>query len=85
MGRSLQAGLWSFDVINFKDYGLGGYKQIDDTTYGGGSGMILRADVLGAALERNIDFTTKPRVLLTSPRGKKFNQKIAYWSNYKST
>ena len=77
MGRSLQAGLWSFDAINFKDYGLGGYKQTDDTTYGGGSGMILRADVLGSTLEHNIDFSTKPRILLTSPRGKKFNQKIA--------
>ncbi len=77
MGRSLKSGLWDLNIVNIRDYGIGGYKQIDDTTYGGGSGMILRADVLGDCLEKNIDFKKKPRILLTSPRGKKFTQKIA--------
>ena len=77
LGRSLKSGLWSLELINIKEYGITGYKQIDDTPYGGGAGMILRADVIGQAIEKNIDFDKKPKVVLTSPRGAKFDQKMA--------
>ncbi len=75
LGRSLKASLWSLNIIDLKQYGIGEYKKIDDTPYGGGGGMILRSDVIGNAIEQNIK--PKSRVLLTSPRGKKFDQKMA--------
>ena len=77
MGRSLREKIWSLNIIDIKQYGLGGYQRIDDTPYGGGSGMILRPDVIEKSIESNFP-ASKPRIILTSPRGKKFDQKMAF-------
>ena len=48
IGRAREKGLVDISVINLRDYGLGNYRQVDDTPYGGGAGMVLRADVIAA-------------------------------------
>lgn len=69
-GDALKNDIWNFGTINLRDFGLGKHKNIDDTPYGGGAGMVIRADVLGEAIE-----STKPKKLIyMSPRGKALTQ-----------
>lgn len=70
-GRALEADKWSLDTINIRDFGDGKHKNVDDTPAGGGAGMVLRADVLGAAIDSVQD--DRPRLLM-SPRGKPLTQ-----------
>jgi tRNA (guanine37-N1)-methyltransferase len=73
--RALNQNLWQLNIINIRDYGLTKHKNIDDTPYGGGTGMVMRADVLGNAIEENkLD---KNPIFITSPRGRIFNQSTA--------
>lgn len=68
------------NFINIRDFGLGKHKIVDDTPYGGGTGMILKVDVLNKAIQQaksNSETTEKTKVVLLSPHGKVFNQKIA--------
>jgi tRNA (guanine37-N1)-methyltransferase len=60
---------WNLQVCNLRDYGIGIHKQVDDEVYGGGSGMLMRPDVIGNALDDCIKNSHKPHILLTSPRG----------------
>lgn len=82
--HSRNDGIWSLEIINLRDYGIGKHKKIDDTTAGGGSGLILRPDVLANALEAKIPDISEinqenstRKLLLTSPRGIILDQKIA--------
>ena len=68
--------LWSLEVINIRDYSLDKHKTVDDTPFGGGSGMLMRADVIANSLDRNISNKNEPIIFL-SPKGKKFNQTYA--------
>lgn len=70
-GRALEADKWALDTVNIRDFGDGKHKNVDDTPAGGGAGMVLRADVLGAAIESIPD--DRPRLLM-SPRGKPLTQ-----------
>jgi tRNA (guanine37-N1)-methyltransferase len=54
MGQGLKKGLWSLETVFLRNYGLTHHKNVDDTCYGGGSGMLLRADVLGDALDDTV-------------------------------
>lgn len=77
VGDALKNGVWQLEVINIRDFGLGKRKTVDDTVFGGGAGMLIRADVLGEAIAANIkDFSTTT-LLYPSPRGAVFNQKKA--------
>lgn len=69
---------WHLDVVNIRDYGLGKYKQVDDEVYGGGSGMLLRADVIGNALDELLPKLNNPQVIMTAARGEIYNQKTAH-------
>ena len=71
-GRALEAEKWALDTVNIRDFGDGKHKNVDDTPAGGGAGMVLRADVLGAAIDSIPD--NRPRLLM-SPRGKPLTQK----------
>ncbi|MEP1441821.1 MAG: tRNA (guanosine(37)-N1)-methyltransferase TrmD [Hyphomicrobiales bacterium] len=71
-GRALDADKWALDTISIRDFGDGKHKNVDDTPAGGGAGMVLRADVLGAAIDSIPD--DRPRLLM-SPRGKPLTQK----------
>ena len=50
-GRALREGLWSLDTIDLRDFGEGKHRNVDDTPAGGGAGMVLRADVMGRAID----------------------------------
>ncbi len=51
-GKALQEGLWQLETIDLRPFGEGKHKNVDDTPSGGGAGMVLRADVVGKALEK---------------------------------
>lgn len=77
--RAREAGKVEIDFINIRDFGIGKHKIVDDTPYGGGHGMVLRADVLSKAIASvtQTDNTKKIRVVLLSAGGKKFDQETA--------
>ena len=66
--------IWSLKVINIRDHSKDRHKTVDDTPYGGGNGMLMRADVLADALDKNINSKKKEATIYLSPKGKKFNQ-----------
>ena len=76
VGSALKNGLWNLKTINIRDYAIDAHKTVDDIPYGGGAGMVLKADVLANAIENNVD-RKKTRIFYLSPRGKVFNQKMA--------
>jgi tRNA (guanine37-N1)-methyltransferase len=68
--------IWSLDVVNIRDYALDKHGSVDDTPFGGGSGMVMRADVIDNCLEKNIKNSNNELIYL-SPRGELLNQNIA--------
>ena len=74
-GKALSNKLWSLNVINIRDAAADKHKTVDDTPYGGGTGMLLKADVLAKSLDQNIKKDEK--IFYLSPKGKKFDQKLA--------
>jgi len=64
--------LWSLEVINIRDYAKDKHKTVDDTPFGGGSGMLMRADVLSESLDKNIN-NNNESIIYLSPKGKKFD------------
>ena len=78
VGSALSAGLWSLASVQIRDFGLGRHRQVDDTPAGGGAGMVLRADVLGAAIDHaRIDVPDAPLIYM-SPRGEPLSQRLAH-------
>lgn len=76
-GDALKRGLWSLDIKDIRDHGTGRHRAVDDTPAGGGPGMVIRADVLAAALDAAIaPGDSRPRYVM-SPRGKVFDQAMA--------
>ena len=71
--KSLDKKLWSLEVVNIRDYAQDKHKTVDDTPFGGGSGMVIRADVIANSLDKNISNKNEPIIYLT-PKGKKFDQ-----------
>ena len=74
--KALEKKLWSLEVINIRDYATDKHKTVDDTPFGGGSGMVIRADVIANSLDKNISNKNEPIIYL-SPKGKKFDQTYA--------
>ena len=70
-GKALQHRIWTLSTINLRDFGVGKHKKVDDTPSGGGPGLVIRADVLGPAIETALSRAkgSTPLVYL-SPRGK---------------
>lgn len=66
-GRALASGLWSLQAVQIRDFAADRHRTVDDTPFGGGAGMVLRADVVGEAAASVED--ARPRVFLT-PRGR---------------
>ena len=78
IGSALAKKLWTLQTVNLRDYGIGPHKKVDDTPAGGGSGLVIRADVLEPALEKSISNYPNGRPLIyMSPRGKPFEQRHA--------
>ena len=74
-GKAMAKKLWSLDVINIRDAAADKHKTVDDTPYGGGSGMLLKPDILAKSIDKNIN--KGDRIFYLSPKGKKFDQKLA--------
>jgi len=67
--------IWDLETVNIRDYATDKHKTVDDTPYGGGNGMIIKADVLAKSLDENIKKNEK--IIYLSPRGKLFNHEYA--------
>ena len=74
-GNALERGDWSLEAVSLREYGHGKHRHVDDTPAGGGAGMVLRADVLGKAIDAATTKKDKRPRLLLSPRGKPLTQK----------
>ena len=74
--KALDKKLWSLEVINIRDYAKDKHQTVDDSPFGGGSGMLMRADIIANALDKKISDKNEPIIYL-SPKGKKFNQNYA--------
>ena len=74
--RALDKKIWSLEVVNIRDHATDKHKTVDDTPFGGGSGMLMRADVIANSLDKNISNKNEPIIYL-SPKGKKFDQTYA--------
>ena len=73
--KAMEKKLWNLEVINIRDSAEDKHKTVDDTPFGGGSGMLLKPDILGKSIDNNIN--KGERIFYLSPKGKKFDQKIA--------
>ncbi len=73
-GKALARGDWALDAVQIRDYATDRHRSVDDTPAGGGAGMVMRADIVAAALDANIgEDDPRPRLLM-SPRGKPLTQ-----------
>jgi len=73
-GRALERGDWALDVHQIRDFASDRHHTVDDTPAGGGPGMVLKADVLGAAIDHVVDDEDARPRLLMSPRGRPLDQ-----------
>lgn len=84
MWKAQEIGAAKLTTIQLRDFGIGPRKQVDDTPYGGGDGMLLKPEPLFAAIESALPkansakaASKKPKVLLMTPRGKRWTQSMA--------
>ena len=75
--KAKDRGIVTYEYVNLRDFGLGPRKQVDDTPYGGGDGMLLRIEPLVAAIEFAKSQDPEARVMLPTPRGKTYKQSDA--------
>jgi len=77
-GKALQDGKWQLHTHDLREYGIGKHRNVDDTPAGGGAGMVLRADVVGPAIEAaQAHARGQWPILYMSPRGRRFDQAMA--------
>ena len=74
-GKALEKKIWNLQKVNIRDYAEDKHKTVDDTPYGGGSGMLIKPDVIGNALDKNTKKGEK--IIFLTPRGKVFNHECA--------
>ncbi len=77
MWKAKEKGIVEFDFVNLRDFGLGAHKSVDDTPYGGGDGMLLRCEPVFNAIESVKKSDPDAKVLLPTPVGEIWNQKLA--------
>ncbi|MBM1555769.1 tRNA (guanosine(37)-N1)-methyltransferase TrmD [Sulfitobacter mediterraneus] len=77
-GKALQDGLWQLHTHDLRQFGIGKHRNVDDTPAGGGAGMVMRADVVGPAIEAaQTHAHGRWPILYMSPRGRRFDQAMA--------
>ena len=74
-GKALEKKIWNLKVVNIREAAEDKHKTVDDTPFGGGAGMLLKADVLAKSIDDNLK--DRSRIFYLSPKGKKFDQKLA--------
>ncbi len=85
MWKAQDRGAVEFRLINLRDFGLGPRKTVDDTPYGGGDGMLLMPEPLFSAIEDAKGYDPSAKVVLMTPRGKRWKQAIAKeWADSES-
>ena len=70
--KALKKKLWSLEVINIRDYASDKHNTVDDTPFGGGSGMVMRPDIIANSLDKNISKKNE-KIIYLSPKGKAFD------------
>jgi tRNA (guanine37-N1)-methyltransferase len=73
-GRALTEGLWSCDPVQIRDFATDKHRSVDDTPAGGGAGMVMRADILAAAVDHALERQPEAPVIAMTPRGKPLTQ-----------
>ncbi len=73
-GRALVEGKWSLDTVQIRNFAIDRHKTVDDTPAGGGAGMVLRVDVLSAAIDHALGVNPDAPVIAMTPRGKPLTQ-----------
>jgi tRNA (guanine37-N1)-methyltransferase len=76
-GQALEAKIWSLATVPIRDFGLGRHRTVDDAPAGGGAGMVMRADVLAAAIDHARTAEPDAPLIYLSPRGERFGQPLA--------
>jgi len=74
-GKAMNEKIWNLETVNIRDCTFDKHKTADDTPYGGGNGMLIKADVLAKCLDENIK--EKEKIIYLSPKGKLFDHKYA--------
>ena len=74
-GKALSNNIWNLKIVNIRDYSSDKHKTVDDTSFGGGSGMLIKPDVLANSLDQNVKPNEK--IYYLTPKGKLFSQKLA--------
>jgi len=74
-GKALEKKIWNLKVVNIRDAAEDKHKTVDDTPFGGGAGMLMKADILAKSIDNNLE--DRSRIFYLSPKGKKFDQKLA--------
>lgn len=77
IGRAKASGIVNLRVLNFREFSTNKHNTVDDTPYGGGGGMILKPDPIFAAVESLYMDGVRPRVILTCPQGRVYDQQFA--------
>ncbi|QGR02949.1 tRNA (guanosine(37)-N1)-methyltransferase TrmD [Ehrlichia ruminantium] len=77
IGRALNKGIWNLNVINIRSFATDKHKTVDDKPYGGGPGMIMKADVIGSAIDNVLSLHKNTKLIYMSPSGIKLNQDIS--------
>ncbi|MCI5061127.1 MAG: tRNA (guanosine(37)-N1)-methyltransferase TrmD [Alphaproteobacteria bacterium] len=72
-GKALERGDWSYGTTNIRDFATGIHKSVDDTPYGGGAGMVMRADIIEKAF---LSISKPGKRIFLSPRGKPLKQQL---------
>ena len=77
-GKALQEGLWQLETIDLREFGIGKHRKVDDTPAGGGPGLVMKPDVVGAAIDKAQADAPRNRnawpIVYMSPRGAPFTQ-----------
>ncbi len=76
IGRALESGIWSYDCLNIRDFGIGKHQVVDDSPYGGGAGMVMLAQVIDAAIAKALEQTPDATLIYFSPRGVRMDQEL---------
>jgi tRNA (guanine37-N1)-methyltransferase len=76
-GTALKNKLWSLEAINIRDFATDKHRTVDDSPYGGGAGMVLKPDIVDAAITHAKSKLSNAKILYTSPRGRPFTQAMA--------
>jgi len=74
-GKAMSSGLWNLKIVNIRDYAEDKHKTVDDTVFGGGSGMLMKPDVVAKSLDKNV--TKGEKIFYLSPKGKRLDQDFA--------